>query len=230
MRAEACAIATLPSRCWRARELPQPPRWSGNWTRSGAPPAGNCGASCGNGKSAASRASGGSGWGLEIGRTQHLKWDERAGVAANARRELPRMVRAYFSRVRAFLAEDRTPRKLHRLRLASKRLRYTLELFRPCYPPGLEDRLDALKVLQDLLGEVNDAVATAEMLRGALKHQPKARKFLEERAAEHAAGFARHWKETFDASGQEVWWTGFLARPVKQTVPHKSLIHKCKLA
>jgi hypothetical protein len=68
------------------------------------------------------------------------------------------------------------------------------------------------------------------MLRGALKHQPKVRKFLEERAAEHAAGFARHWKETFDASGQEVWWTGFLARPVKQTVPHKSLIHKCKLA
>src|ERR1039458_7072916 len=102
-----------------------------------------------------------------------------------------------------------------RPRLASKRLRYTLELFRPCYPPGLEDRLDALKVLQDRLGEVNDAVATAEMLRGALKHQPKVRKFLEERAAEHAAGFARHWKETFDAPGQEAWWTGFLARPVK---------------
>jgi CHAD domain-containing protein len=150
-----------------------------------------------------------------MARAQDLKWDARAGVAANARRELPRMVSAYFSRVRAFLAEDRTPRKLHRLRLASKRLRYTLELFRPCYPPGLEDRLDALKVLQDRLGEVNDAVATAEMLGGALKHQPKVRKFLEERAAEHAAGFARHWKETFDAPGQEAWWTGFLARPVK---------------
>ena len=150
-----------------------------------------------------------------MARAQNLKWDERAGVADNARRELPRLVRVYFSQVRAFLAADATPRKLHRLRLASKRLRYTLELFRACYPAGLEDRLDALKVLQDSLGEVNDAVASADLLRGALKRQPKVRKFLEGRAAEHAAEFARHWKETFDAPGREAWWTSFLARPAK---------------
>ena len=150
-----------------------------------------------------------------MARAQNLKWDKRAGVAGNARRELPRLVSDYFARVRAFLAEDGTPRELHRMRLASKRLRYTLELFRPCYAAGLEERLDALKVLQDWLGEVNDAVASAGMLREALKRQPKVRKFLEERAAEHAAGFARHWKETFDAPGHEAWWTGFLARPVK---------------
>jgi CHAD domain-containing protein len=143
-----------------------------------------------------------------------MKWDQRDGAAANAGRQLPRMVTAYFSRVRAFLAEDAAPRKLHRLRLASKRLRYTLELFRPCYPSGLEERLDALKVLQDSLGEVNDAVASSRLLRGALKDKPKVRKFLEQRAAEKAAEFARHWKETFDAPGQEVWWTGFLARPL----------------
>ena len=154
-----------------------------------------------------------------MARAQQLKWDERAGAAANARRELPGMVRAYFSRGRAVLAEDARPRRLHRLRLASKRLRYTLELFRPCYPAGLEDRLDALKVMQDRLGEVNDAVASAELLRGVLKRQPKVRKFLEERAAERAAEFARHWKETFDAPGQEAWWTVFLARPVKTTAP-----------
>ena len=142
-----------------------------------------------------------------------MKWDQREGGAANARRQLPRMVAAYFSRVRAFLAEDAAPSKLHRLRLASKRLRYTLELFRPCYPSGLEERLDALKVLQDSLGEVNDAVASSRLLRGALKDKPKVRKFLEERAADKAAEFTRHWKETFDAPGQEAWWTDFLARP-----------------
>ena len=149
-----------------------------------------------------------------MSRAQKLKWDEQAGAAANARRELPGMVSAYFFQVRAFLAEEDTPPKLHRLRLASKRLRYTLELFRPCYPAGLEDRLDALKVLQDYLGEVNDAVASAKLLRGALKRQPKVRKFLKERAAERAAEFARYWKETFDAPGQEAWWRTFLARPV----------------
>ena len=149
-----------------------------------------------------------------MSRARNLKWDERAGVAANARRELPGMVSAYFSQVRAFLAEEDAPRKLHRIRLASKRLRYTLELFRPCYPPRMEDRLDALKVLQDYLGEVNDAVASAKLLRGALKRQPKVREFLKERAAQRAAEFARYWKGTFDAPGQERWWTSFLARPV----------------
>ena len=147
-----------------------------------------------------------------MARAHRMKWDQRAGAAANARRELPRMVSAYFSEVHDSLARDAPLRKLHRLRLASKRLRYTLELFRPCYPAGLEDRLDALKTLQDWLGEVNDAVASGRLLRGPLKCQPKVRKFLEERAAEKAAGFARHWKETFDAAGQEAWWTGFLAR------------------
>jgi CHAD domain-containing protein len=140
-----------------------------------------------------------------------IKWDKRIGVAANARRQLPPMVTAYFFSVREFLADDAPPRRLHRVRLASKRLRYTLELFRPCYPAGLEERLDALKKLQDWLGEVNDAVASARLLRRALKRQPKVRKFLEDRAAEKAAEVVRYWKETFDAHGQEAWWTDFLA-------------------
>ena len=150
-----------------------------------------------------------------MARNRRIEWDEKTGLLPNARRELPRLIAAYFSRVRKVLAEDGSPRKLHRLRLASKRLRYTLELFRPCYPAGLEDRLAALKKLQDWLGEVNDAVASIKLLRGPLKRQPKLRMFLQERAATHAAGFARHWKDSFDAPGQEAWWTGFLTHPVK---------------
>jgi CHAD domain-containing protein len=141
-----------------------------------------------------------------------MKWDERAGAAANARRRLPPMVSAYFSTVREFLAKDFTPIELHQLRLASKRLRYTLELFRPCYPAGMEERLEALKKLQDWLGEVNDAVASGRLLRGALKRYPKVRQLLEERAAAQAAEFVRQWKESFDAPGQEAWWTDFLAK------------------
>ena len=146
-----------------------------------------------------------------------IKWDENAGPAANAGNELPRLVSAYFSTVREFLAEDPTPPELHQLRLASKRLRYTLELFRPCYPEGLEDRLRALKKLQDWLGDVNDAVATGRLLHSALKTRPKLRKFLEDQAAGQAAEFTRHWNEIFDAPGREVWWMDFLAKPVTQT-------------
>src|SRR3954466_8622473 len=93
-----------------------------------------------------------------------IQWDERRSAAVDARRALPGLVADYFEEVRDFLAKRRKPKELHRMRLASKRLRYTLELFRPCYGRGLEQRLDALKKLQNSLGDVNDAVATRKLL------------------------------------------------------------------
>jgi CHAD domain-containing protein len=149
-----------------------------------------------------------------------IKWDERRSVAVNARRILPRLVADYFREVRGFLAKDRRPPELHRMRLAGKRLRYTLELFRPCYGPGLDQRLTALKDLQDSLGDVNDAVASDALLAHRIGH--KARHFLQARAEEKAAEFRKHWTESFDAPRREAWWTGYLERnakaPAKKTV------------
>jgi CHAD domain-containing protein len=142
----------------------------------------------------------------------HTPWDNEASAAANARRCLPLLVSSYFAGVRRVLARSPSPGRLHRLRLDSKRLRYTLELFRPCYPAALEERLEALKKLQDLLGETNDAVATSRLLRGPLRRQPELRQFIKRRAGERAAAFLREWTERFDAPGREEWWTGFLAR------------------
>jgi CHAD domain-containing protein len=146
---------------------------------------------------------------------QNVKWEEDAAAELNARRELPPLVSAYFASVREFLGEKPTPAGLHRLRLASKRLRYTLELFVPCYPAGLKERLSALKKLQDLLGEINDAVASDRLLRDSLKRQPELRKFLRDRAAEKAVEFVHHWKAVFDAPGQQTWWTDFLERQAR---------------
>src|ERR1700693_360897 len=81
------------------------------------------------------------------------KWNERAGAAGNARSTLPKVVGAYFARVREFLRGDPSPAELHAVRLETKRLRYTLELFRPVYGPGLETRLAALRRLQTKVGE-----------------------------------------------------------------------------
>jgi CHAD domain-containing protein len=139
-----------------------------------------------------------------------IEWDERRGAAANARSMLPRLVSDYFSEVRGFLSEDHPPAGFHRMRLAAKRLRYTLELFRPCYSSGFDERLATLKDLQDSLGEVNDAVATRKLLgRDAGR---KERAFLKKRAAHKAREFRKHWAETFDAPGRELWWTTYLAR------------------
>jgi len=148
--------------------------------------------------------------------TGKLKWTRHDDVVANAKRELPRLAAGFFAAVRKTLAEPRTARKLHSIRLASKKLRYTLELFRPLYPAGLDERLNELKKLQDWLGAANDAAASLELLgRATLREHPELREFLERRAAAQADGFTRYWKRTFDAKGQEAWWTDFLGQEAR---------------
>ena len=142
------------------------------------------------------------------------KWNPRLTAAANARRQLPRMMSEYFAEVRDALTKKVSPAHLHRIRLASKKIRYTLELFRSCYDAAAFDaRLTALKDVQTYLGEVNDAVATARMLSALMPHSPGRRAlsaFLKKRAAKKAEQFRTHWTERFDAPGQERWWTEFL--------------------
>src|SRR5438105_3271483 len=82
--------------------------------------------------------------------------------SVNARRKLPELASAYFVEIRERLGGDLTTGQMHRMRLASKRFRYTLELFKPCYAAGLQRRLDELRKLQDILGDLNDAVTSAD--------------------------------------------------------------------
>ena len=63
--------------------------------------------------------------------------------------------------LRALADSDDAPsadqlRELHELRIAAKRLRYTLELFEPALPGGAAEAIDDLKHLQDELGFVHD--------------------------------------------------------------------------
>ena len=151
-----------------------------------------------------------------MSKLHRVAWDERAGAAVNARRELPQLAASYFARVRALLADDPSAPKLHRVRLLTKRLRYTLELFRPCYGPGLETRLAALHRIQQSLGEVNESAAAGRLvsksMSAASPQRARILHFLEERAAAKAEEFRKDWSEVFDAPGQERWWTTYLAR------------------
>ena len=151
-----------------------------------------------------------------MSKLHRVAWEERAGAAVNARRELPHLAASYFARVRALLADDPSAPKLHRLRLVTKRLRYTLELFRPCYGPGLDTRLAALRRIQQSLGEVNDSTAAGRLvsksMSAASPQRARMLHFLEERAAAKAEEFRKDWSEVFDAPGQERWWTTYLAR------------------
>jgi CHAD domain-containing protein len=77
-----------------------------------------------------------------------------------AERELPRMAQEW-EEAGDQAAKSGSFETLHRFRIFSKRYRYTLELF-----PGTERRIEQMRKVQDHLGEINDCVATLELVRG----------------------------------------------------------------
>ena len=58
--------------------------------------------------------------------------------------------------------------RYHQLRIASKRLRYTLEFFKEVLHPEAEMLIARIKSLQDHLGNLQDAVVACEVLRDFL--------------------------------------------------------------
>lgn len=60
----------------------------------------------------------------------------------------------------------------HALRIALKRLRYTLEIFRPLYPDRLRPAIDGLKHLQELLGQIHDCDVWITHLSGPVDGGP----------------------------------------------------------
>jgi CHAD domain-containing protein len=144
------------------------------------------------------------------------KWDEAASAGENARAQLPSVAGAYFLEGRKLMEGSPAPKELHGFRLKTKRLRYTLELFRACYSSTLEQRLEALRDIQTLLGDINDCAAalriTAASLPAKSQQLAKVQRFLHARSTRLTAEFRKHWREKFDAPGREDWWVGYLAK------------------
>ncbi len=120
---------------------------------------------------------------------------------------LPRLLQRFVS------AGDRaatgTPdmEKLHTLRIAGKKLRYTLEVFEP-----LGNRIGPLKKLQGVLGDIHDA----EIVRAMLLKEDAGDKLVAEvtRKRDHKVeGFRSRWKAEFGKH--------FSSFPVTRRVPRK---------
>lgn len=83
-------------------------------------------------------------------------------------------------------------RDFHRLRLALKKLRYTTEFFEGLYDrPLMGPYLDKLKSLQDVLGEMNDAVAARAMLERLIAEDAGGEQALA--LLSHASGLVTGW-------------------------------------
>jgi CHAD domain-containing protein len=67
------------------------------------------------------------------------------------------------------LAEPQQIARHHEMRIAAKRLRYTMEVFRPAYDGELDGQIDSVKDVQTLLGEVHDCDLWIERLANFLR-------------------------------------------------------------
>ena len=145
-----------------------------------------------------------------------IPWDDAASVGENARAQLPSVAGAYFRAGRKLMKGSPSIADLHAFRLKTKRLRYTLELFRACYGSTLEQRLDRLREMQNLLGDISDCGAALRIATRALSERSselrKLERYLKSRSGRLTTAFRKLWREKFDAPGQEDWWTGYLAR------------------
>ena len=88
-------------------------------------------------------------------------------VTENARR----IVRARLAELYVwaqYVHDESRAREQHQLRIATKRLRYTLELFRDYLPEQTSELIKGLKNLQDALGLLHDCDVLIAILRSAL--------------------------------------------------------------
>jgi CHAD domain-containing protein len=145
-----------------------------------------------------------------------VRWDPSRSVTENASEKLPEMARGFFAAGRELVSSEVSFETLHRFRLLTKRFRYTLELFRPCYGPGLPLRIETLRMLQQDLGEINDCATTRDLLLDREDLGPAQRDWLagnlEMLATARVAKFRKYWQDEFGNAQRERWWTNYLAR------------------
>ncbi len=146
-----------------------------------------------------------------------IELDGKKSVARNAREYLPALAREFFASGRKAAQPSTSHRAMHGFRLEIKRFRYTLELFRDCYGPGIEERIEALQQLQHLLGAISDCWATDKLL-AKREDLSKAdlqllRKKLERLARGRVASFQSQWAKDFAAERNERAWVAYLSKP-----------------
>jgi CHAD domain-containing protein len=150
---------------------------------------------------------------------KRLLWDESASASSNAGVRLPAMLESYFEQGRKLMGRSPSAAAMHPFRLETKALRYTLELFRPCFGPGLEGFLLSLRSIQDCLGALNDYAATRDLIAARLpKHAldwEKMDRLLTARAKRKSLEFRRYWRQTFDKPGEDRRWVNYFSRPRK---------------
>jgi len=140
------------------------------------------------------------------------KKDPGGSVADHAKRLLPAMMEKFFRAGAEAARPGSTYRRIHRLRLEAKRLRYTIELFEPVYGENTKQILEPLKNLQDQLGAINDCATTLEMVR----RNKDAAAAVQRLADKREAAFREDWGKHFGSAQRTAWKAALSAADGKQ--------------
>jgi len=143
-----------------------------------------------------------------------FRWSERKDAVENAKAVLPKLVKEYLAMGRKAANGKGSEEDLHQFRLATKRFRYTLEIFAPLYGPGLERWLKRLRAVQDALGEVQDCHAVGSM--SALKKHRPMQEWLKRQSEKKTVAFQRLWAREFGGLSTERNWLAYLQRYARE--------------
>jgi len=89
------------------------------------------------------------------------------GAADVAGSLLRGMLKDYLRRGARAARRSASPKQLHRFRIATKEIRYTLDIFAPLYGNAIGDLAEKLKKLQTDLGAIHDYTATGSLVEEA---------------------------------------------------------------
>lgn len=142
-------------------------------------------------------------------KSRNKPWKGKLPLQENLKIRAPEMVTEYFEAGRRAFTPGTSWDDMHQFRLATKRFRYTLEILRPAYGPGIEPRIESLRKLQTRLGEINDCVVTSGMLSN-LPGTEELRRVLDGRANTRSEKLRAFWWREFDTPGACDRWRQYL--------------------
>jgi CHAD domain-containing protein len=130
-------------------------------------------------------------------------------LAKTAQQLLLRMAGDFFEFGNRAARAKASPAELHQFRIASKKFRYSLELFTPLYGPSLNPLLGKIKRTQGLLGDVNDCETVRAMI-SQYKDADGLTVWLRKRQRKRIAEFQKYWGEAFGVGAERRSWSDFL--------------------